>query len=88
MISLISSAKSMNFQDNLLNDIISLKFPFSEQSFQLLNYTKSLTIPDIEKLMKVSNKIAELNYYRFQKFEELPSKKAIFAYDGDVYNNM
>ncbi|KAJ6644844.1 hypothetical protein Bhyg_00039 [Pseudolycoriella hygida] len=38
--------------------------------------------------MAVSDKLAELNYYRFQEFEQHTTKPAIFAYDGDVYNNI
>jgi cytoplasmic iron level regulating protein YaaA (DUF328/UPF0246 family) len=38
--------------------------------------------------MKVSQKIAELNYTRFKNFNTLPEKQALYAYNGDVYNNI
>lgn len=38
--------------------------------------------------MGISDKLAELNYHRFQDFDNHPQKQAIFAYDGDVYYNI
>lgn len=38
--------------------------------------------------MGISDKLAELNYHRFQDFDNHPQKQAIFAYDGDVYDNI
>ena len=40
------------------------------------------------KIMKVSNKIAFENFNRFQNFDTMPERQAIFAYDGDVYRNI
>ncbi|WP_375326311.1 YaaA family protein [Candidatus Tisiphia endosymbiont of Nemotelus uliginosus] len=38
--------------------------------------------------MKMSDKIAELNYERFQNFDNQVSKQAVLAYTGDVYQNI
>lgn len=87
MISIISPAKSMNFE---VKSPISISSQVTE-SYEMkktLKALKKLSIEDIMKFMKVSGKIAELNYIRFQNFENLPDKQAIYAYNGDVYNNI
>ncbi len=38
--------------------------------------------------MDISEKLAHLNKERFQNFEKQDSKAAIFAYAGDVFNNI
>lgn len=60
----------------------------SKEMTKTLQTLKKLSIKNIMKSMKVSEKIAELNYDRFQNFETLPEKQAIYAYSGDVYNNI
>lgn len=87
MITLISPAKSMNFETQL-NNIKASEATFKDKTKELLSICKNLSKNDISKIMGVSAKIAELNYERFQDFDNLPSKQAIFAYNGDVYNNI
>lgn len=87
MISIISPAKSMNFTDPALYDISSTRDK-SYQEERVLSTLKKLSVLEIMNIMNVSEKIAELNYDRFQHFESLPEKQAIYAYSGDVYNNI
>ena len=87
MISIISPAKSMNFRDNPPSEASS-KITESQEIKKTLQDLKKFSIKDIMNSMKVSEKIAELNYDRFQNFENLPQKQAIYAYNGDVYNNI
>lgn len=87
MISIISPAKSMNFDDKSPISVSS-RVTESNEMKKILQALKKLSIEDIMKFMKVSEKIAELNYNRFQNFEALPDKQAIYAYNGDVYNNI
>lgn len=87
MISIISPAKSMNFRDNPPSEASS-KITKSQEMSKTLQALKKFSIKDIMNSMKVSEKIAELNYDRFQNFENLPQKQAIYAYNGDVYNNI
>lgn len=54
----------------------------------VMEVLQSLSIDQISNIMKVSPKIAELNYQRFQGFENSPEKQALFAYTGDVYKNI
>ncbi len=91
MIILLSPSKTLDLSEQ---DKIKT---FSTPS--LLNYSKELisefkkySKEDIAKLMKISDKIAELNYNRFQNFK-FPltldnSKQALLAFKGDVYKDI
>ena len=87
MISVISPAKSMNFKD-LPPGNISSRLIESREMTKTLQALKKFSTQNIIESMKVSKKIARLNYERFQNFETLPEKQAIYAYNGDVYNNI
>ena len=87
MLSIISPAKSMNF--TLYNSPIKSTTPiFMEYSQKLLQKVKGLSEDKIKKVMNVSDNIGKLNYNRFQNFDELKTKEAFFAYNGDVYSNI
>ncbi len=91
MLILISPAKTLDFdtppstknysQPNMLND--------SERLIDILT-TKSPS--DIEKLMKISPKLAELNVERYhqwsQPFSTDNAKQAVMAFKGDVYTGL
>lgn len=77
----------MNFTDTSPNNVSS-QITESKEMTKTLQVLKKLSTKNIMKSMKVSEKIAELNYDRFQNFETLPEKQAIYAYNGDVYNNI
>lgn len=63
-----------------------------EQSQALVSILKKYSAEDIKTLMKVSNKIAELNVERFQNFSAPFTSKnatpALFAFKGDVYDGL
>jgi len=61
------------------------KISVTSKTNNLLNILSSL---DDNISMSPSQKIAELNYTRFQNFTTLPEKQALYAYNGDVYNNI
>jgi uncharacterized protein len=91
MIILLSPAKSLNFETPI--PPIKPTIPtFTQDSKKLADNFKKLSAQDLEKLMKISPKLAELNWQRFQEFS-LPftnknSKPALFLFDGDVYQAM
>lgn len=85
MLVLISPAKTLDFTDNE-NKLIPATQPlFNKEVEDLIEIVKKLSIQDIMDLMDVSEKIAQLNFERFQTFAEQPLKQALFAYKGDVY---
>jgi hypothetical protein len=87
VITVISPAKSMDFTP-IASDVGASGFKQSKKTSMVLEKLRSLSVAQIAKLMDVSEKIAELNYQRFQNFVVLPEKQAIFAYMGDVYKNI
>jgi cytoplasmic iron level regulating protein YaaA (DUF328/UPF0246 family) len=91
MLVLLSPAKSLNFQTP--STPIKTNIPvFLPDSRKLITALKKLSVQDLEKLMKISPKLAELNWQRFQDFSlpfnEKNSKPALFLFDGDVYQAM
>jgi cytoplasmic iron level regulating protein YaaA (DUF328/UPF0246 family) len=87
MISIISPAKSMDFNSEVpCAELTNL--PQNSKTNLIISKLQSLSQDQIAKIMGVSTKIAELNYQRFQNFENLPEKQALFAYTGDVYKNI
>ena len=60
MISIISPAKSMDFSP-ISDDVISTKIATSEQVEMIINELNIIPSQEIKKLMKVSDKIAQLN---------------------------
>lgn len=65
---------------------------FLDESALLIKDLKKLRSTDIQKLMNVSPKIAELNAERFSEwslpFNKENAKVAIFAFKGDVYTGL
>ena len=91
MIILLSPAKSLKLQTPAVS--IKPTIPaFLQDSKKLVDNLKKLSVGDLEKLMVISLKLAELNWKRFQDFS-LPfdnkySHPALFLFDGDVYKSM
>lgn len=91
MIILISPAKNLNYDIN--PKITEFSVPkFLDDSNILIDELKKISPPELSKLMKISDKLSELNYERYQNFQtpfnNKNSKPAIFVFNGDVYNNI
>ncbi|MBM5782827.1 MAG: peroxide stress protein YaaA [Pelagibacterales bacterium] len=88
MLILISPAKSLNYESSLSDKNFSLPY-FEKETQELVKELKKFQSSDLEKIMKISKKLADLNFERFQnfssKFDLKNSKQAIFVFDGDVY---
>lgn len=89
MIILLSPAKSLNF--DIAVSAQNLTCPaFVEDTKIILAELKKLTPKEISQLMKISDKLAQLNYQRFCDFQfpltNKNSKPALFVFDGDVYD--
>jgi RPE1 domain-containing protein len=87
MISIISPAKSLDWKSAVTLSIATEPL-FTEQTTKLVEIIQQLSVSQLQQLMNVSDKIAELNYRRFSDFADLPVKQAIFAYDGDLYKKI
>ena len=91
MIIIISPAKTLDFskQDKLGKYTLPV---FLEQSKVLMDELKKISPNGTMKLMKVSSKLAYLNYNRFQEwhlpFSTENSKQALLAFKGEVYTGI
>lgn len=87
MLTIISSAKTLNFAPLAhKNKLTSPIFP--KITNQLLAILKNYSEKHLSEVMSISEKLAFINKERFQNFENQNNKAAIFAYAGDVFNNM
>jgi cytoplasmic iron level regulating protein YaaA (DUF328/UPF0246 family) len=92
MIIIISPAKSQNF------DEVKQPYDFTQPIFQdeiklLINKLKHYEIEEIEKLMKISPKLATEVFDKHNSFDPAKystplSKAAIFTFSGDVYKGL
>jgi len=88
MLIVISPAKTLDYE----SPMPSRKFSqpqFLEDSGKLIKVLRRLAPDDIQDLMHISSKLAELNVSRYLNWEQPFSPKnarpAIFAFKGDVY---
>lgn len=88
MLILISPAKSLDFGSKLTHKDFTTPF-FSKETAKLSSQLKKFTADDLGNLMKISPKLSELNFERFQKFSSdfnlENSKQSLLVFDGDVY---
>lgn len=65
---------------------------YLDDSSELIHRMRDFSSLDISELMKVSTKIADLNFDRFEvwnkKFTEKNAKQAVLAFKGDVYTGL
>jgi len=91
MITLISPAKSVNFDEPAPTDLFSTPELLS-QSKQLITQLKRYKKPELMELMSISENLADLNLSRYKAFKppfDLENaKQALFAFTGDVYRHM
>lgn len=93
MLVILSPSKTLDFSSalNIAKNSGRNELYFREEIRQLLGYLKLLTKDDLQKLMALSPKLAELNYERFKAFSDgfnSEVRQAIFAFKGDVYEGL
>jgi len=88
MLILISPAKTLDFSISVPKlDYSDIQFP--KESLQLVKGLKKLKVKDIQDLMGISPKLAQLNFERFQEFDfpfkEDMAKPALLVFKGEVF---
>jgi cytoplasmic iron level regulating protein YaaA (DUF328/UPF0246 family) len=86
MLMVISPAKAMNFEAP--SRALPLTTPaLKDDIAELDGVTRKLRPRDLRKLMDISEKLADLNYERFQAFDPSVEEglQAAIAFNGDVY---
>ncbi|MDH3973090.1 MAG: peroxide stress protein YaaA [Deltaproteobacteria bacterium] len=91
MLVLLSPAKTLNFEKERTFKNYTLPL-FLHKSALLIEKLREMTPDDISSLMKLGEKLADLNYERFQDwsipFTPENAKAAIMAFTGDVYEGL
>ena len=91
MLIVISPAKSLDFETPSTLDKHT-QSPLLKNSEQLIDVLTTKSPADIERLMGISPKLAELNVERYhhwsRPFRKSNAKQAILAFKGDVYAGM
>ena len=91
MLVLLSPAKSLDYDSPLLTKKSS-KPLFVDDSAELIEGLRKLSVAKVGKLMAISDKLAELNHGRYadwqSEFTKVNSRQAILAFTGDVYQGM
>ncbi|WP_121543116.1 YaaA family protein [Candidatus Rickettsia colombianensi] len=87
MLVIISSAKTLNFEKLAPKTGLTSRI-FPNLTNQLLSTLQNYSENQLSKVMNISAKLAHINKERFKDFDNQESKAAIFAYAGDVFNNI
>jgi uncharacterized protein len=87
----ISPAKSLDFETALPISTYT-QSDLLNYSEQVQSYAKELTPKQLSDLMKISDKLADLNWQRNQEwslpFTPKNARPAVFAFNGDVYTGL
>lgn len=92
MLALISPAKRLDFERDAEGPTMTQPALWNE-SKRLLKELKKMSPSEVGTLMKLSDKLADLNHQRFQTFPSEPKKSlsgrpAVLAFDGDTYQGL
>jgi uncharacterized protein len=86
MLVVVSPAKKLNMKS--VNNFKETQPSFSNNVNELVDIARGLTVDDLQNLMDISPKLAELNRQRFQSFGNQEKKAAAFAFAGDTYKGL
>ncbi len=90
MLVLLSPAKSLDYETPAQTDQFTQP-EFLDDAQELIDVLRDYSHEELRELMDISEKLADLNYDRYQEFSSpfTPenAKQAILAFDGDVYRD-
>ena len=88
MLAILSPAKTLDYQTPLTTNK-STQPDFNTESKELIATLRKFVPAEIGSLMKISDKLAELNHRRYAEWQNQASednaRPALFAFKGDVY---
>jgi uncharacterized protein len=91
MLILLSPAKSLDYDTPPQLDFHTVP-DMVQESTQLVEILRELSVPDVATLMDLSDKLASLNVARYEvwrpRFTARNSKQAVLAFNGDVYDGL
>lgn len=88
MLAVVSPAKKLDFEP--LTRPIGYSDPtFPDETMELVKSARKLNRSALQRLMKLSDKLTDLNHQRFKAFTDTPQpdhvKQAVMAFAGDTY---
>ena len=86
----LSPAKRLDFTPPAV-DVPSTPRRCAGETAELAKVTRKLSRADLRRLMSISEALADLNYERFQSFDNETTEgalQAVFAFAGDVYDGL
>lgn len=91
MLTVLSPAKTLDYETPL--DTLRHTLPrFNDDSQVLIDTLAKLSVQDVAKLMKLSDKLASLNVARYASWQpdanEDNARQAVLAFQGDVYTGL
>ncbi len=84
MYALLSPAKKMSF-DRHRDGVQETSPILVEKTAEIVKVLKGKTADDLSELMHLSEKLAQLNYKRYQSFGQTEQGRAVEAFQGDTY---
>ncbi|MCP4849692.1 MAG: peroxide stress protein YaaA [Verrucomicrobiaceae bacterium] len=91
MLALISPAKKLHGSSTNTDHTFTQPL-FSNHTLELTKILQKLSTPQLKDLMKLSDKLADLNVGRFKIFSKKPTeenaRQAIFLFAGDTYQGL
>ena len=91
MLIVVSPAKTLDYETPPKTKVFTTP-DYLDDSQELIHRLRRMSSLDIAELMKVSKKIADLNFDRYEswkkKFTEKNAKQAALAFKGDVYTGL
>lgn len=90
MLAILSPAKSIEEQGISNFEIGNSDLEFKKETDELISILKEFSVDELSKLMKMSEKLAILNYDRYRNFYNDDVKKytAILAFKGEAYRGL
>ena len=90
MLVCISPAKKLDWSEAQRSDVTTPDF--SADALKLAKTARDLSVPQLQKLMSISENLARLNYERFVAFSDKPADEALrpaaLAFAGDTYQGL
>jgi len=91
MLTIVSPAKTLDYETPVKTRVFSQP-DYLDASEALISRLRQLSPLDISELMKVSAKIADLNFDRYEvwnkEFNEVNARQSVLAFKGDVYTGL
>lgn len=88
---IISPAKNLDFE-RAANTPLHSNYRLIDESKTIAQQLKTFSPDQLASLMKISTKLADINYNRYQNwthpFKTKQAKQALFAFNGEVYNGL